>query len=129
MDLVTIQEARAHLRLDDFDSAGGPDDPWLAVWISACSEAVLTWLKDPWRAFVPLLDTSGDPILDSSGDPEPSDVVRFQVKAAVMIELASQFRFREGEGDNAVPSHEGHGYTLTKGATAILNGLRRSTIA
>lgn len=128
-DLVTLAEARAQLRLDDFDSSGGPDDLWLSIWIPACSEAVLSWLKQDWRAYVPFRDSSGDLIMDSSGDPEVSDVVRPQVKGAVLLELSSQFRFREGEGDNMVPSHEGHGYVLTKAATAILTSLRRSTVS
>lgn len=135
MELVTKAEARAQLRLDDFDSAGGPDDLWLDIWIPAVSEAVATWLKDDWRLYVLLRDSAGDTILDSSGDPEVEldaqgdPIVRKQVKGAVLIELASQFRFREGEGENVVPEHEGHGYTLSKGATALLSSLRKSTVA
>jgi len=134
-DLVTIADARAQLRLDDFDSSGGADDAWLEIWIPAVSQAVMTWLKDSWRAFVPeydsagavIVDSAGDPIpaLDSNGDPTPKPVVR----AAVLIELASQFRFREGEGtDNVVPDAAGHGYTLNKASTSLLTGLRKSTV-
>jgi hypothetical protein len=129
MDFVTKAQARAQLRLDEVDSSGGADDPWLDIWIPAVSDAVASWLKDEWRLYVPLEDSAGDVIRDSSGDPEPSNVLRPQVRAAVLLELASQFRFREGEGDNAVPSHEGHGYALSKAATAILSPLRKSTIA
>ena len=134
-DLVTIADARAQLRLDDFDSSGGADDAWLEIWIPAVSQAIATWLKDDWRLWVPeydsagdvVVDSAGDPIpaLDSNGDPTPKPVVR----AAVLIELASQFRFREGEGENVVPSDAGHGYILSKGATALLAGLRKSTVA
>lgn len=129
MELVSKAEARAQLRLDEVDSAGGPDDTWLTIWIPAVSEAVASWLKDSWRLYSPLVDSSGDVIEDSSGDPVPSEDVRPQVKGAVLIELASQYRYREGEGENVVPSHEGHGYTLSKAATAILSPLRKSTIA
>ena len=129
MELVSKAEARAQLRLDEVDSAGGPDDMWLTIWIPAVSEAVASWLKQEWRLFLPLLDSSGDVIEDSSGDPVPSEDVRPQVKGAVLIELASQYRFREGEGENTVPSHEGHGYALSKAATAILSPLRKSTVA
>lgn len=134
VDLVSIEDARAQMRLDA-DSAGGADDAWLAIFIPAISEAVLLWLKDDWRAYVLELDSAGDPVLDSSdtpvpaldshGDPTPKPVVR----AAVLVELATQFRFREGEGENVVPPDAGHGYILSKGATALLAGLRKSTIA
>lgn len=136
IDLVTTDDARAQLRLDDFDSSGGADDAWLSIWIPAVSQAVATWLKDEWRLFIPeydsagavVVDSAGDPIpaLDSNGDPTPKPVVR----AAVLIELASQFRFREGEGkDNVVTPDAGHGYILNKASTALLSGLRKSTVA
>lgn len=131
-ELVSIEEARAHLRLDDPDSDGGADDLWLAVFIPAISEAVLGWLKDEWRAYVAAVDSNDDPILDSNGDPIPAEplVAKWPVKAAVLIELGSQFRFREGEGrDNVVPSADGHGYTLNKVSTALLTPLRRPTVA
>lgn len=131
-ELVSIEEARAHLRLDDPDSDGGPDDLWLQTFIPAISEAVLGWLKDPFRAYVAALDSNDDPILDSNGDPIPAEplVAKWSVKAAVLIELGSQFRFREGEGrDNVVPSADGHGYTLNKVSTALLTPLRRPTVA
>lgn len=135
-DLVTIADARAQLRLDDFDSSGGADDAWLEIWIPAVSQAVANWLKSDWRLWIPsydsagavIVDSAGDPIpaLDSNGDPTAKPVVR----AAVLIELASQFRFREGEGtDNVVPDAAGHGYILSKGATALLAGCRKSTVA
>lgn len=127
-DLVTATEAKLHLRLD----TGTADDAWLAIFIPAISEAVLNWLKDEWRAYVPEVDTSGDPVLDSSGDPIPAIplVARWSVKAAVLIELGSVYRFREGEGvDNVVPPDAGHGYVLNKTSTALLQPLRKSTVA
>jgi hypothetical protein len=133
-DLVTMAEAKHHLRIDDYDSSGSPDDPWLQIFIPAVSEAVATWLKHEWRLYVAevdsygtVVDSSGDPVpaLDSNGDPTPRPVV----KAAVLVELASQYRFREGEGENVVPQDAGHGYILSKGATALLAGLRKSTVA
>lgn len=133
-DLVTIADARAQLRLEDYGTAGSPDDAWLDLFIPAISQAVLLWLKDEWRAYVlerdsagdVVLDTAGDPViaLDSSGDPTPKPIVR----AAVLVELASQFRFREGEGDNTVPADAGHGYILNRASTALLAGLRKTTI-
>jgi hypothetical protein len=136
LDLVSVAEARAHLRLDDVNSGGGPDDAWLAIFIPAISEAVATWLKDEWRLYVPSVDSAGDIIVDSAGDPIPAldtsgnPTARPVVRAATLVELGSQFRFREGEGtDNVVPSDAGHGYVLSKGATALLAGLRKSTVA
>lgn len=136
VDLVTMEEARAHLRIDDVDSDGGPDDPWLAMFIPAISEAVMLWLKDPWRAYVPELDSDGNPILNSDGEPYPevdsdgNDVVRWSVKAAVLVELASQYRYREGEGkDNVMPPDAGYGYVLNKVSTNLLTPLRRPTVS
>src|ERR1043165_6403190 len=133
-DLVTIEQARFHLRIDDVDSDGGADDGWLESFIPAISEAVASWLKDEWRLYELLRDSAGDVVLDSSGDPVPATdsagdpIPRKVVQGAVLIELGSQFRFREGEGDNVVPQDAGHGYVLSKGATALLSALRKSTV-
>lgn len=136
MDLVSVADARVQLRLDDFNSGGGADDAWLAIWIPGVSAAVASWLKDEWRLYVPALDSAGDVIRDSAGDPIPAldsaglPTVLPIVRVATLVELASQFRFREGEGkDNVVPADAGHGYILSKGATAILSRLRKSTVA
>jgi hypothetical protein len=135
LELVTIDEARQHLRLD-FDSNGGADDLWLATFIHAVSEAVAGWLKDSWRLYVPMVDSSGEPMVDSAGDQIPAldsnglPTPRYVVKAAVLLELGSLFRFREGEGkDNTVPDAAGHGYVLNKTSTALLAALRKSTVA
>lgn len=129
-DLVTLQEAYEHLRLD-YDSNGSSDDAWLTVFIAAISEAVSAWLKVDARLYVPEVDSSGETLLDSAGDPIPAYplVVRPVVKAAVLIELGSQYRFREGEGmDNVVPDAAGWGYVLNKTSTALLTPLRKSTV-
>jgi hypothetical protein len=139
LNLVTIDQARDHLRLD-YDSGGGADDGWLATWIPVVSDAVARWLKQDWRLYVPDLDSSGLPILDSNGDPVPmldSDlepIVAPVVRGAVLVELASQYRYREGEGDNrmeslgAVAFTASHGYILNRTSTAMLTGLRRATV-
>ena len=135
-DLITREQAYEHLRLD-YDSGGSADDAWLDVFIPAVSDAVARWVKDSWRLYVPALDSDGNPVLDSDGNPVPlldSDgepVVKPVVRAACLLELASQYRFREGEGkDNAVPSHEGYGHGLTsKAAVALLTTIRRPTVS
>lgn len=124
MRYVSIQEARAHLRVDTL-----ADDPWLQTWIPSVEAAVDSWLKDAWRAYVRsgIEDSNGDPIpaVDSQGDP----IVQPMVKAAVLIELAQQYRFRDGSGAAAVPSHWGHGHILGAGATSLLAGLRKGTVS
>lgn len=135
LELVTIDDARQQLRLDEIDSNGGADDAWLALAIPGVSEAVRSWLKDDWRLYLPERDTAGAVITDTDGDPIPSEdsngnpITHPTVRLAVLLELASQFRYREGEGENVVPADAGHGYTLSKGATAILAGLRKPTVA
>jgi len=107
------------------------------VFIPAVSEAVQRWLKEDWRLYEWETDSDGNIVRDSDGNPVPlldSDgepVVKPVVRAACLLELASQYRFREGEGrDNAVPSHEGYGHGLTsKAAVALLTTIRRPTVA
>lgn len=129
LELVTQAEAVQHLRLDE-----SADSAWLSIFIPAVSEAVAEWLKDEWRLYVPEVD-SGGIVVDSSGDPVPAVdssgyTVRPVVKAAVLIELANAYRYREGEGkDNVVPDAAGYGYILNKASTAMLAGLRKSTVA
>lgn len=129
-DLITKEEAYHHLRTDS------ADDGWLSIFIPVVSQAVALWLKDSWRLYEiemdsndePVLDSDGNPVLllDSNGDP----VVRWAVKGAALVELASQYRYREGEGkDNVVTPDAGYGYVLNKASTALLAPIRRSTVA
>lgn len=135
-NLITREQAYEHLRLD-YDSGGSADDGWLDVFIPAVSEAVRRWLKEDWRLYEWEADSDGNIVRDPDGNPVPlldSDgepVVKPVVRAACLLELASQYRFREGEGkDNAVPSHEGYGHGLTsKAAVALLTTIRRPTVA
>ena len=128
--LVDIHDARTHLKVDSY-----ADDAWIELMIAAVSAAVSDWLKDAWRLYVPLVDSAGNEVLDSNGDPVPSvdangnPVVKYQVKAAVLVELAQQYRFRDGNGVTLTPSSWGYGYTLGVGATSLLAALRKSSIA
>lgn len=129
-DLVTAEEAKRHIRIDN-----DADDAWLDVFISAVSDAVMSWLKDEWRAYILATDADGNvltdsaevPIiaLDSNGEP----TVKPRVKAAVLVELAQQYRFRDGSGASMAPVHWGHGYVLGSGATSLLNAVRKTTVA
>lgn len=128
-EFVTIAQAKDQIRIDGTD-----DDGWLAIWIPAVSASIIGWLKQEWRAYVPELDSEGAIVLDSDGNPVPSEdsagnlIVQPGVIAATLLELASQYRYREGEGDNVVPSDAGYGYVLSKAATAQLQYLRKSTV-
>lgn len=127
--LVSVEEAREHLRIDT-----DADDFWLDMMITAVSAAVLAWLKEDWRAYLPIQDSNGEILEDSNGDTYPvldelsNQVPKPQVKAAVLIELAQHYRFRDGSGVAAVPSNWGYGYSLGVGATCILAPLRKTTI-
>ena len=120
--LVTIEEASEHLRID-----GTADDPWLEVMIPAISAAVLSWLKDPLRAYETEEDSNGDVVLveDSNGDNVPLGMA----KAACLVELGMQYRFREGTGSLRTPDSWGRGYVLGAGATSLLFSLRKPTVA
>jgi hypothetical protein len=129
VDLVTLAQAQSHLR-NDSDA----DDAWLEMMIPAISGAVLSWLKQDWRAYVAATDADGEVIVDSNGDPIPFEdsngmTVKPQVMAAVLVELGQQYRFRDGSDAAAVPAHWGHGYVLGAGATSLLVALRKSTVA
>ena len=121
---VSKPEAYAQMQLDS-----SAYDPWLDIWIPAISAAVLSWLKEEWRCYVPAVDSNGDALLDSNGDPIPSDVVQPLVKAATLVELAKQRRSPDGKDAAYTPSDWGHGYILGVGATSLLVGLRKSTVA
>lgn len=128
LELVSQDEAMTHLLI-------GPEHaPWLSMFIPAISEAVAGWLKDSWRLYEPELDSSGEIAIDSSGGTIPMEdssglVVKAVVKAAVVLELASTLRYKEGEGtNNVVPDAAGYGYVLNKASTAMLAPLRKSTV-
>lgn len=102
IELVTIEQARAHLRLDDVDSAGGPDDPWLATWIPAASGLVRNYVKQDRNLYEWERDSAGDVIFDSANEPTVEldtagdPIVRKEVQAATLIYLGILFRDRDG---------------------------------
>lgn len=131
--LVTLSEAHQHLRLIVFNGES-PDDPWLNIWIPIVESAVQAWLKDEWRMYALERDSNGEIVRDSEGNPIPQydsngPILNPIVRGAILVELGAQFRFREADGAPQAPSHWGHGYTLGVGATALLNSLRKSTVA
>lgn len=136
LELVTIDEARQHLRIDNYTTTGGPDDAWLSLWIQVVSAAVAGWLKDSWRLYQWEVDSSGAVVEDSNGDPIPEvdsngdPIIRPEVRGATLIELAYKYRAREGEDvDNLVRPDAGYGYMLNQASTALLAHLRKPTVA
>jgi hypothetical protein len=140
IDLVTLSEARLHLRIDDeLDSNGDPippeDDPDLALKVRAASAAVLNYLKgfrNVWVVAVemagaypllvdgkpvPMVDTNGEPVFveDSNG----ARTVRDEVKAATLLMLGYLWKDRDENADGAFDM----GY-LPKPVTALLYPLR-----
>lgn len=102
MMLVTLQEARDHLRSDDT-----ADNADLTIKIEAASEAVYSYLGKPtWP-------------VDSSGH----DVIPVRVKQAVLSTVGWLYSEREGQMTSKVQT-TGYGYTLPQGATALLFDMR-----
>jgi hypothetical protein len=105
--LVSLQQAKAHLRVDTSD-----EDTHIALLTEAASGAVLNYLKDDSAAF---LDSYGD-VMDSNG--EPIGVPR-EVQSATLLMLGYLYKDRDGDPENAYEM----GY-LPKPVTALLYPLR-----
>lgn len=133
MDFVTVLEAQQQIRIDS-----DADTPWLTMMIPAVSGAVQSWLKDEWRLYVPARDPAGAVLRDANGVPLPAldsdgkPTLNPMVKAAVLVELAFQHRFRDGQGEHTSTGdlYSGrYGYPLSRGAISLLSTLRKSTVA
>lgn len=111
MDLVTIEEAARHLRLDSPD-----DDLDLQLKIAAASGAVLTYLKSSVTAWI--LD--GELILDENDVP----LLPVQVKQATLLLLGYFYKDRDENADGAYEM----GF-LPKPVTALLYPLRDPALA
>ena len=85
--LVTLAEAKAHLRIDDFDSDGNPGDDDLTLKIMAASRAVLNYIgADQY-----FLDSSGEPI-STSAISLPDDI-----SIATLLLVGDLYRNRDGD--------------------------------
>lgn len=128
MDLVTLQQAREHIRSDSSD-----DDGDLALKISAASSAVLGYITASiWE---PLRDEDGRPVVDADGkekpflDDEGKKVVRSVIRQATLVTVAWMYAERDGSQKYKVSDQDGYGYPLPQAATALLYQLRRPTTA
>ena len=96
--------------------------------IPSISHAIAAWLdNDEHRIFLMTQDTDGAPVFEL--DQQGEMIVHPTVKMACLVELAQQYKNREGTESAGVPAHWGHGYTLGIGATALLSSIRRSVVA
>ncbi|MBA1249849.1 head-tail connector protein [Pseudomonas luteola] len=105
MMLVTLEEARLHLRVDAED-----DDPDLTLKIHAASGAIINYLKKP--AFI-----------DETGALLP-EAVPFEVKASVLLLLGYLYKNRDED-----PGKEFNLGFLPPYVTALLYPLRDPAIA
>jgi hypothetical protein len=114
--LVSLEQAKFHLRIDDASSGGNDDDTDLELKIRAASAAVLRYigLVQDW------LDSSGEPIVESGGDTAvPADVV-----AATLLLVGDLYKERDGKNE----SDWEHGF-LPLSVRSLLFPLRTPVIA
>lgn len=114
--LVTLEQAKQHLRIQDLDSDGHPDDPDLTLKVKAASRAALNYCG----LYANFLDSNGDVPIDSNGDA----VVPDDVRAATLLLVGDLYREREGV--NA--SEWEHGF-LPRTVVSLLYPYRLPTLA
>lgn len=116
-DLVTIEEAAAHLRLPDILvlSADDRDRDDLELKIEAATDLVLNHI---WR--------DDDDWVDTMIAWTATTVPR-QVKAAILVQLGELYRFRGDDPPDTTPKRE-HGF-LSPQVTAYLHRYRTPGIA
>ncbi len=115
--LITLEQAREHLRSDDMD-----DDGDLELKIAAASAAVLDYLGAYALTFA---DADGAPLVVEGVEV----ATPARVKQAILITVAALYKERDGAQESAVPAQHGYGYTLPQGATSLLYSLRLPSCA
>lgn len=96
---------------------------WLEVAIAGVSAAVVAWVGDIAR-IVPV-DSDGAPYVDSDDVAEDVDSAAV---LAVLVEIAYQFRFREGAAEQNQGDWYKAGYVLNMSSTALLTPLRQPVV-
>jgi hypothetical protein len=140
MNLVTLEEAKAHLRIGEelLDTQGdGPDDADLALKIAGASAAVMNYLKNYRNVWVQEYeaDTDGQWVLDSNFDRIPATdtdgkpiyqtdtngqrIVADPIKSATLLLIGYLYKDRD---ENPEEAYE-QGF-LPKPVTALLYPLR-----
>lgn len=115
--LVTLEQAKAHLRIDETDG-----DADVTLKIHGASGAVLNYLKSS-SPYVPEI-VDGVPVVDADGNPVYTTDVRFEVQAAVLLMLGYLFKDRDNDKD-----HEYEMGFLPRPVTALLYPLRDPALA
>ena len=105
VEIITPEEAKEHLRLDDDDTA------WLTMALPPVRNAIILWCGSESR----LHDAEGD--------------LHECVRLAALVELARQYIQREGPQQKNQMDWFMQGYSLGPGATALLQPLRKPTVA
>src|SRR5699024_2392193 len=100
--LVSAAAAREQLHLDNDMQAD-----WLDMAIAGVSAAVVAWVGDIAR--IAPVDSDGQPTVDSDGVVEDVDGAAV---LAVLVEVAYQFRFREGAAEQGQGDWYMQGYVL-----------------
>lgn len=128
MNLITLEEAKAHLLVDHDD-----DDLDIERKLQEASAAVLTYL-DGAPAGQPVRDSQGVIVRDDAGnveyerDDDDNLVIRYEVKAATKLLLGELYKHREAEQDGEVANQYGYGY-LPRPVVALLYPLRKPAFA
>jgi hypothetical protein len=118
--LVTLDEAKAHLRIDHDD-----EDESIELQIEAASAAVLNYIGDAQYLF---LDTGGDELmLDPATEQEGLRAQQLAHRATLLL-VGDFFKNREPTPDDVVDPRFGYGY-LPRAVVALLTSLRQPTIA
>lgn len=127
MNLITLDEAKAHL-LVDYDD----DDVEIGNKLAEASAAILTYL-DGSPIGQPKRDEQGVVLRTSDGEvdylrDDDELVIRYEIKAAVKLLLGELYKHREAEQDGEIPSQHGYGY-LPRPVVALLYPLRKPAFA
>ena len=116
--LVSVATVMEQLHLDnDMQTA------WLDVAIAGVSAAVVAWVGGIER--LAPVDSSGNPTIDSDGVVEDVDGAAV---LAVLVEVAYQYRFREGAAEQDQGDWYATGYVLNMSSTALLTPLREPVV-
>lgn len=127
MMLITLQEAKDHLRADhDYDDAD------ITLKIKSASSAVLQYLKGS-PIGEPERDEQGKEQTDSNGQviyqyDSNGLIIRWQIKAAVCLLLGEFYKNRDATQDGEVQPQWGYGY-LPRPVIALLYPLRDPALA
>lgn len=128
MNLITLEEALAHLRVDE-----GDDDDDIQRKIQEASGAILTYLADA-PIGQPKRDQAGAVVRDEAGGivyetgTDGQLIVRYEIKAACKLLLGELYHHREAQQDEEVQGQYGYGY-LPRPVVALLYPLRQPAFA